>query len=550
MDFSELENINILYVEDEEIIRENITDMLREVCSKIFTASNGEEGYKLFLEKQEHIDLVISDIQMPTLSGLEMAKQIRKITYDVPIIFTTAFSDSKYLFESINIGVDAYVEKPIDIMELLRITKKTILPFAQRKSLLEQAYKDKLTGLKNRSALDLQLEKNIHSSFILMDIHAFQVVNDLYGTDIGNFVLQEFAHFLEHQKMDNWDLYRIGSDDFGYLVYNHMDEESCQKFFNQFLSNLKKLHIYHHDSDIEIKINLTIGVSLEKDNILEKADMALKTAKRNKQETLIYSEACNQSKVYENDIKWLNKIDRAIKTENITPYFQPIVDKEGKIVKFECLMRLCECPDPTVHAPFHFLDIAKKSRRYKDLTMIMLKQVFKIIQQHNQYDFSINMSQIDIVDSKIVNYILEELATRKIAPRIIFEILEDEGIQDKEKFFDFVKYTKALGAKIAIDDFGTGYSNFAYILELKPDILKIDGSLIKNIDSDIDCYIVTQAILNFTKRLKIETVAEFIHSEEVFEITKELNIDNFQGFLFSQPVPESEIDKFNGFIKI
>lgn len=547
MDFSDLENINILYVEDEDIIRENITDMLRDVCKEIFTAKNGAEGYDLFVEKQDYIDLVISDIQMPILSGLDMARNIRKITYEVPIIFTTAFSDSKYLFDSINIGVDAYVEKPIDIMELLRVTKKTILPFSQRKALLAQAFTDKLTGLNNRSALDLQIEKGVHSSLILLDIHAFQIINDLYGTDIGNFVLQEFAHFLEHQKSDNWDLYRIGSDDFGYLVYNDLDEESCHKFLDTFLKNLKKLHIYHRDSDIEIKINITIGVSLEKDNILEKADMALKTAKRNKVETLIYSGECNQSKVYENDIKWLNKIDRAIKTDNIKPFFQPIVDKDGKITKFECLMRLCEHSD--AHSPFHFLDIAKKSRRYKDLTMIMLKQIFKVVEQYNEYDFSINMSQIDIVDSKIVNFILEELTTRKIGPRIIFEILEDEGMEDKAKFFDFVQFTKALGAKIAIDDFGTGYSNFAYILELKPDILKIDGSLIKNIDTDINSYIITQAILNFTKRLKIETVAEFIHSEEVFEITKELNIDYFQGFLFSEAVDESKINDFKGYVQ-
>ena len=96
-----------------------------------------------------------------------------------------------------------------------------------------------MTGLQNRSALDIQLEKNLHSALILMDIHAFKVVNDLYGTDMGNFVLKEFSHFLTHQKVDNWDLYRIGSDDFGFLVYNHIDEEYCDIFLKHFLKNLK-----------------------------------------------------------------------------------------------------------------------------------------------------------------------------------------------------------------------------------------------------------------------------------------------------------------------
>lgn len=544
MDFNDLKNINILYVEDEDIIRENITDMLRDVCQDIFTARNGEEGYSLFLEKQEHINLIISDIQMPILSGLEMAKKIREITYEVPIIFTTAFSDSKYLFESINIGVDAYVEKPIDIMQLLKITKKTILPFAQRKALLEQAYIDKLTGLKNRSALDLQLEKNVHFALLLIDIHAFQVINDLYGAEIGNFALKEFAHFLTHQKIDNWDLYRVGSDDFAFLVYNNIDEEYCNNFFQKFFQKLKNFHIYNHDHDIKINISVTVGVSIEKKNILETADMALKIAKKQRKEYLLYKEEHNCAKTYENDIKWVNKIDLAIKTNNIKPYFQPIVDKNGKIIKFECLMRLCE--DNKAHSPFFFLDIAKKSRIYKTLTLIMLKQIFEAVSKHPSYDFSINISQIDILDNDIVDYILESLAQRNIGTRIIFEILEDESLEDKEKFFDFVNYVKALGSRIAIDDFGAGYSNFSYMLELNPDIIKIDGSLIKNIDTDRNSYIITNAIINFTKLLKIETIAEYVHSEDVFTIVEELGINYFQGFLFSEAIPQSEIEELSG----
>ena len=248
--------------------------------------------------------------------------------------------------------------------------------------------------------------------------------------------------------------------------------------------------------------------------------------------------------VYENDIKWINRIDTAIKTNNIKPFFQPIVDKNGVIQKFECLMRLCE--EKKAHSPFFFLDIAKKSRIYKTLTMIMLEKVFDIIPQYPEFQFSINVSHIDIVDEDIVNYILETIAQRNIGGQIIFEILEDEGLEDKESFFTFVKYIKALGAKIAIDDFGAGYSNFSYMLELNPDILKIDGSLIKNIDTDRNAYIITNAVINFTKQLKIETVAEFVHSEDVFEIIQELGVNSFQGYLFSEPVPEEEIKKFEG----
>ena len=221
MNFDDLKEITVLYVEDENILRESIADMLQDVCKGVFTASNGEEGYKLFLEKQEYINVIISDIQMPKLSGIEMSKKIKAITLDIPIIITTAFSDAKYLYDSINVGIDAYTEKPLDMMILLKTIQKALLPFAQQKALIKQAYTDKLTGLSNRAALDLALEKNMHSGLMIIDIDEFKVINDLYGTDIGNFVLQEFSKFLILHKKDNWNLYRIGSDDFAFLLHEH-----------------------------------------------------------------------------------------------------------------------------------------------------------------------------------------------------------------------------------------------------------------------------------------------------------------------------------------
>ena len=92
-----------------------------------------------------------------------------------------------------------------------------------------------------------------------------------------------------------------------------------------------------------------------------------------------------------------------------------------------------------------------------------------------------------------------------------------------------------LGIKIAIDDFGTGYSNFAYLMDLQPDYLKIDGSLIKNIDTDMRSQEIVKTIVNCAKSLHFKTVAEFVHSKKVFEVCKELGIDEFQGFYFSEP---------------
>jgi EAL domain-containing protein (putative c-di-GMP-specific phosphodiesterase class I) len=122
--------------------------------------------------------------------------------------------------------------------------------------------------------------------------------------------------------------------------------------------------------------------------------------------------------------------------------------------------------------------------------------------------------------------------------RLVFEILESENLSDYDFLEEFVLKYKKLGCKIAIDDFGSGYSNFIRIIRLKPDYLKIDGSLIKNIDKDNNSYEIVKSIIAFSKTLKIKTIAEYVHSEEIFNLLLELDVDEFQGYYFGKPDEE------------
>ena len=119
--------------------------------------------------------------------------------------------------------------------------------------------------------------------------------------------------------------------------------------------------------------------------------------------------------------------------------------------------------------------------------------------------------------------------------RLVFEILESENLSDYDFLEEFVLKYKKLGIKIAIDDFGSGYSNFIRIIRLKPDYLKIDGSLIKNIDKDNNSYEIVKSIIAFSKTLNIRTIAEYVHSEEIFNLLLELGVDEFQGYYFGKP---------------
>ena len=139
--------------------------------------------------------------------------------------------------------------------------------------------------------------------------------------------------------------------------------------------------------------------------------------------------------------------------------------------------------------------------------------------------------------------IFDYLSQEDFKNRVVFEILESEGIKSYTEVSEFFKEIKKLGGRIAIDDFGSGYSNFEYILKLDVDFIKIDGSLIKNIDKDLYSQVIVETIINFAKKLGIRTVAEYVHSEEVYEMAKNLEIDYCQGYYLSPPKPFEELFK-------
>jgi len=146
----------------------------------------------------------------------------------------------------------------------------------------------------------------------------------------------------------------------------------------------------------------------------------------------------------------------------------------------------------------------------------------------------------DIVDSDMYDFILYKLKSSSASTRVIFEIVESEAIQDFTKIERFIKEIKRHGAKIAIDDFGDGYSNFSYLIKMNVDFLKIDGSLINNIDTDKNSYLVVQTIADFAKKLGIKTVAEFVHSSSIMDKVKEIGVDYSQGYYIDKPLVSLE----------
>ena len=196
-------------------------------------------------------------------------------------------------------------------------------------------------------------------------------------------------------------------------------------------------------------------------------------------------------------------------------------------------MRLQE-EDGTYLSPYFFLEQAKKTRLYEKLTKIIIEKSFAYLAD-KEVDFTINLTKGDILSTSVKACLFEALSRYDCAKRVILEIVESEGIDNFEEIATFIREVKAVGCRIAIDDFGTGYSNFSYLPRLNVDFIKIDGSLIQEIDINPIKAMTVETIVSFAHKMQYQIVAEFVDKERIQTILEMLHVDFSQGYLFSQP---------------
>ncbi len=644
-------NLTLLYVEDNQDAREMTSIILEDFFGEVILGVDGVDGFQKF--QQHSIDLVITDINMPNMNGIEMCEKIREIDNDIPLIVLSAHNEDTYFMQSIQIGINGYILKPIDIEQLTNLINRVVqnqkyAKEAKENFFLLEEYKEavdqssivsktnqkgiithvndafceisgytreELIGknhnivrhpdnpksifedmwhtirdkkqiwkgvVRNRAkngksyyvnslvmpVLDLNgnvLEyislrhditeimhplkqllnaiKNFQKPILIyMKLDKFEMLEDFYDNetveDIEKHALmhlqKQFAEIYEFDK-----IYQLGNGEFALLIdYERyfIDAESFIKQLKNIQAMIKEDKISLEN--IEYDISILISLVYEKEKILESAKLGIKKILQSKKDFLIANNLATieQQKAKKN-MQMVKTIKNAIENSKIVSYFQPIIDNKTKqIVKYESLVRLID-EDDKVLSPFFFLDTAKKSNYYLKITNIILEHSFTILKNCTS-DISINLSALDI-EQKSMRYKIFALLEKykEDANRVVFELLEDEAINDFEIIKEFITDVKKYGVKIAIDDFGAGYSNFERLLQYQPDILKIDGCLIRDIETSSYSLSVVKSIVTFAKEQNLQTIAEFIENESIFKIVKELGVDYSQGYYFGKPEP-------------
>jgi len=403
----------------------------------------------------------------------------------------------------------------------------------------KQAYTDDLSGLGNRQLLNENLNNIKNSVMILSNIKDFSLLNEIYGVNEGNRILREVAQEFQKFALEfNFNVYRISSDEYVLLKVedNQRSENDYCHLVDKLTKRVNSLNISIDGFDEGINVEIYSGLVLDGENPLEDAHMALRKARMKFLPYVIYSQVLDSKKKSEEILSMKKKIHYALENKNVIPFFQPITNKEGKTVKYEALVRILEFEQgkEKVLSPFFFLDIAIKSGLYFDIAKEVMQQSLEFF--HNKKEkLSVNFLPNDFYNENMVNMFLELIRDYEHKDQIIVEVTEQEGMEDFNKFARVIQEFRKVGVLIAIDDFGSGYANYQHILMLKPDYIKIDGSLVKNVVTDKNSQILIKSIIDFATELQIKVIAEYVESKEIFELLKEYGVDEFQGYYFGKP---------------
>lgn len=389
---------------------------------------------------------------------------------------------------------------------------------------------DSLTQVYNRSRLSQDLMFVDEDQLaIMVNIDGFKEINEIFGGDVGDVILKSMAY-----KLKNLDktasVYRLNGDVF-VVLFAKADIPALSDYILSVHYHLVHDRLAQFD-DHDVEYNVTVVAAWAQQNLLSRLEMTMLHAKSKRLNTLCYRDEFDFGELYRANLNVTHKVREAIEQDRVFPVFQAIRDlKSNQVTHYECLIRIQQADGQMV--PAEFLEVAQKSKLYPDLMQVMLRKSFAIFAD-STLSFSLNLSYEDIISQDIRNT-LAELLTDDNAHRVVFEILESEGIENYPEVSNFISLVKAKGAKIAIDDFGSGYSNFEHLLKLQVDYLKLDGTLIEALMESEQARYIVESIVYFAKKVGIAVVAEFVSQPELVAKVKELGIDYAQGYAIGHP---------------
>lgn len=422
---------------------------------------------------------------------------------------------------------------------------------------------DSLTGLINRqefenilcTTIDGRIEYTTPHTLCFIDIDQFKIINDTCGHIAGDELLRQMSQLFSEHCCNGEVVARLGGDEFALLLYGHdilKAEQVCKALIKEvedfrfrWNENVFKLGISIGMTEINQESTCYVEAIKEADS----ACYAAKDAGRNRYH--IYQADDRALVQRKDDNYWATKINDALEANRLTLYAQPIIPlKKHNKINYEVLVRMLDDSNNII-APDLFLPVAERfnlSHRIDqwviDNTLQWLSDNHEVIDHIDH--ISINLSGLSLSNEMLLQHIIKAIKATKVqASKITFEITETAAIANLTHAKLFISALKAYGCKFALDDFGSGLSSFAYLKNLKVDLLKIDGMFVKDMLNDPIDEAMVKSINDVGHIMGMETIAEYVESEGIRDRLEEMGINYGQGYGLGKPIPINEIIKEN-----
>ena len=473
-----------------------------------------------------------------------------------------------YLLECKNVDGDIrlleFTESPVMIDNKLTKIEGIAKDVTEDKALVDkvtfQAEHDFLTGLYNRYAFDDLLKDAVNQverhqtdvTLSYIDLDQFKVVNDTCGHIAGDELLKQLGQLITDNINEQHLVARLGGDEFG-IIFVDCNIDETKQALKQLLKKMNDFRFVWQDQVFQI--SASVGVTVvnaltSAQELMKQADVACYAAKdAGRNRINVYSVQDSELNHLEAGIGWVSRIQQALDENRFALYVQKIEAigqhaREG--LHYEVLLRMLD-HDGELVSPAQFIPAAERFNLMTAIDKWVVKHVLGQLKHSPELlertkKCAINLSGTSIIDESFAEEIIEQLTFLNIpADKICFELTETAVITKLSHANVFIEKLRNFGCNFALDDFGVGMCSFAYLKNLPVDIIKIDGSFVKNICHDGENKAIVSAINDIAKALGKKTVAEFVGDQATKNLLADIGINYAQGYAIAKPVPLIDI---------
>ncbi|CAN5676932.1 bifunctional diguanylate cyclase/phosphodiesterase [soil metagenome] len=424
----------------------------------------------------------------------------------------------------------------------------------KQEQILKLAYWDNLTGLPNRVKFRdavgeaiAQAQAAGHTVAVLMlDLDRFKHVNDVLGYRFGDMLLKGVAERLANQIVRDGDMVaRLGGDEFAVLL--HRGDEALAGTVAQRIATAfdEPLKLEEHTVDMGAGIGMACwpAHATDADTLLSHAEVAMYAAKRSTEGPLMYDASIDAASAQ--TLSLLTELRHAVEHGELRLYLQPKLELDsGVVAGAETLVRW-KHPTRGLVPPMEFIPFAEQTGFIRTLTMWVFEEAARhwlmLYAEGMPMRLSVNLSTRDLLDRELPAKFDALLVKHRVpAEAFCLEITESAIMDDPQRALATLDKLSGLGFKLSIDDFGTGYSSLAYLKRLPVDELKIDKSFVMSMEKDLEDAKIVRSTIDLAHNLGLNVVAEGVENAKVWDLLRELDCDEAQGYHMGKPMPADE----------